>query len=1058
MNRSNSSPAQTRQWRLWGYVSRIFLIGSLFVILGLNLSLAQVAPPTLTAPDNGPNIPKTSVKQVVDTEIQEIADLEMGWNLISLQVLPNDPSPSAVLAGLTQFGSQVDLNSAVDSLWCYDAQLERWLTWSPGGELNNIPGAGIQDMKIYQGYWLKLKFAGLKLHVEGSLPENGAVTLYPGWNLIGLDGGSNQDNFLADIESVFGDNVDLVEPSNSRIASVYQLSGDLSNNLVWDAFNDRPIGDSTAGLPPGNEPGTPNQDTLQSFIRGNGYWVFVTDGPSIVLQPRLRTILPADSDIQPTGNFPGAEDRDIDSDGVQDSSTWTSPDPETDDVQQSLFYPEEAGRREIILRNPGDGILSWRVEVDPGSANWLSVSPTEGKLIRGTAQVAVTVTRGALAGPSELNGNLTIRSTGGSRTIPVRALVPDIQGDYTGRARMTRVDGKEMQLPSLDFQITLDRAGDGTIRGIVNSEDSLSIPMDVPMAGDNYRSNSSDFTITGGYFMPGSGRENFDINDFNPLPGDLRREIRLNGLRTSENILSGKVQDTLHGILDQPVIVEGDFVLERTSLEPMGRQGSTVDWDPVGGTFGTETKRFPVTIPTRTLVEDVRVSLDLTHPRTSDIEIWLEGPTPAKGGAPIRVQLFNGAPGVDLETVFPDETFPSSGANALDAFDGIIGQGEWFLEITDHVDGPGGSQRLLSFQLEVLGPTVYSVQGVVQDDQGFPVDGAVVSLTGGVLLPYTETGPDGVFFFDSLTPNLYRATASKFGYESFNGEGQSAFYLDDVVAGLTLRIKRRMPLEPQLLFHPKEAVGPADLHLTYVTGSGTPPTTFSFQILRRDLQTGDPIGGIQTMQSPSPDATFASLLPGAYDIAVFTESTPPISFSQGVVIKPTAALESPSGAPPFRMAGSFGVGGGVVPGVYTPTNANASFPQVSNVVLNENMVDATTFDNDRLPGDGTFPVDSNSTDPLVQVDTDTRLVGAIPPTHLSVQGVGRISYSLFQGERGGDLVFDTCSEEEGQTWKCYRMVTSLGATISGYSTSSDLSLVGGGRPFPSDWTPEGGTP
>jgi len=622
---------------------------------------------------------------------------------------------------------------------------------------------------------------------------------------------------------------------------------------------------------------------------------------------------------------------------------------------------------------------------------------------------------------------------------------------------MTRVDGKEMQLPSLDFQITLDRAGDGTIRGIVNSEDSLSVPMDVPMAGDNYRSNSSDFTITGGYFMPGSGRENFDINDLNPLPGDLRREIRLNGLRTSENILSGQVQDTLHGILDQPVIVEGEFVLERTSLEPMGREGSTANWDPVGGTFGTETKRFPVNIPTRTLVEEVRVTLDLIHPRTSDIEIWLEGPASGKGGVPVRVQLFDGEPGIDLETVFPDETFPSGGADALDAFDGIIGQGMWFLEITDSVDGPGGSQRLLSFELQVFGPTVFSVQGVVQDDQGAPIEGAVVTLTGGVLVPYTETGADGSFFFDALTPNLYRATANKFGYESFNGEGQSAFYLDGVINGLTLRLKRQMPSQPQLLFSPKEAVGPTDLRLSYVTNSGSPPTSYSFQILRYDFHTGEPIGGIQRIDGPNSEVTFQGLQLGAYDITVFPNNAPAIAFPQAVVVKPTQALQTPSGGPVFRIAGSFGIGGGVVPGVYTPPNANASFPAVSNVVLNENMVDATTFDNDRIAGDGAFPVDSNSTDPLVQVDTDTRLLGPIPPTHLSVQGVGRISYSLLQGERGGDLVLDTCSEGEGQTWKCYRMVTSLGATISGYSTSSDLSLVGGGRPFPPDWTPEGGT-
>jgi subtilisin-like proprotein convertase family protein len=1037
--------------------------GALIAFLGLIqlLSASEPArsqsPPSPFAKLSDPTQPSVNFKTVGENEVQVITGLEVGWNLVSFQVLPGDRSPESVLASLKQGGSNVDPAAAVDSLWCYDSQNERWITWSPGAETNVIPGLGISEIDYFQGYWLKLNLSNLSLEIAGQPPSDGRVTLYPGWNFVAFDGAGDADDFLADVQSVFGTNADTVDPANSRIRLVYLLTNSLQGDpLIWDPFNDREIGDTTMGLPPGNEPGVPNADTLLSFARGTGYWVLVNEGVPVVLQPVLRVILPADSDVDPTGNFPGPEDFDIDGDGAMDSSTWTFPDPETAGVQDSLVFPTDAVQREILVRNAGNGILSWRAYVDPAAADWLSLEPGQGKLLRGTDRISVMVSRGSLPGPDELLGMVNVETTGGTRAVDVKALIPDLEGDYTGRAQMSVVDGKNIPMPSLDLFVSLERASDGTLRGLIGAEESLSVPVDIPLSGDNYRASGSDFTISGAYSLPGSDRDSFNINDFNPLPGDLRRELRFTGLRTSENILSGVIHDTLHGVLDRPINVAGNFVLERISLAPTKGEGALANWDPVGGTFLTETRRFAVNIPTRTLVESVRAMVDIDHPRTSDMEIWLEGPSTGKG-APVRVLLFDHAPGVGLETSWPDLSFPAGGADALDAFQGIVGQGDWVLEITDNVDGPGEQQRLRAFQLEVRGPTVHSVQGTVTDSQANPLPGAFVGITGGVFTPYTITGPDGSFFFDFLTSNLYKATASRFGYGSINGAGQASFFLDDNLSGVDLVLTKKSPAAANLLIAPSQAVAPAEVRLTYVSNQSPGPASFQFVIQQYDFSTGSPIGGQVTMDSgPEGEVLYTNLSPGVYDVGVTPQGGGILTKPGAITIRPTAALQTPTGS--FRLAGSFGVGGGVIPGVYTPPNANPGFPQVSNVPLNEHMADATTFDNDRLSGDGLFPVDSGSSDPFDQVDTDVRSVGPVPPTHLAVLGVGRISYSLLEGERGGNLDFDPCAVEEGQTWGCFRITTSMGATISGFSEAGALSLVGGGRPFPPDWGPNGGQP
>jgi hypothetical protein len=106
--------------------------------------------------------------------------LNVGWNLISLPLVPVDENIEVVLAGL-----DVDVAN-VEVVWAYDATTKTWLVYTPGPAPDTL--LTIEDGK---GYWIKMK-APATLTVYGFVVQAGPGVTPPtydvvaGWNLIGF--------------------------------------------------------------------------------------------------------------------------------------------------------------------------------------------------------------------------------------------------------------------------------------------------------------------------------------------------------------------------------------------------------------------------------------------------------------------------------------------------------------------------------------------------------------------------------------------------------------------------------------------------------------------------------------------------------------------------------------------------------------------------------------------------------------------------------------------------------------------------------------------------------
>jgi hypothetical protein len=95
-----------------------------------------------------------------------IISLDMGWNLVSFQALPEDRSIENVLASVA--GLYVEVNTISG---------EEVLVFTPGGENT------LTDIDPGRGYWIKMKSAA-DLTVSGATVERTTlIELQPGWNL-----------------------------------------------------------------------------------------------------------------------------------------------------------------------------------------------------------------------------------------------------------------------------------------------------------------------------------------------------------------------------------------------------------------------------------------------------------------------------------------------------------------------------------------------------------------------------------------------------------------------------------------------------------------------------------------------------------------------------------------------------------------------------------------------------------------------------------------------------------------------------------------------------------
>jgi len=105
-------------------------------------------------------------------------NLQVGWNLVSLPIIPEDSSIEAVLEETTL--------SHIEIIQYYDTRNEQWLTYKPG-----VAGGGLTDMEAGKGYWIDMN-TNDGLTVKGyELPSGGSLlptyeVFGEKWNLIGF--------------------------------------------------------------------------------------------------------------------------------------------------------------------------------------------------------------------------------------------------------------------------------------------------------------------------------------------------------------------------------------------------------------------------------------------------------------------------------------------------------------------------------------------------------------------------------------------------------------------------------------------------------------------------------------------------------------------------------------------------------------------------------------------------------------------------------------------------------------------------------------------------------
>lgn len=102
-----------------------------------------------------------------------VAELAIGWNLISISVRPADMSIAEVLSSI---------HGKYDAIWTYDASSKGWQRYDLSSPpfLNNL-----KEVKPGAGYWINMIEPGA-LTVQGAQPDT-AITLESGWNLVGYN-------------------------------------------------------------------------------------------------------------------------------------------------------------------------------------------------------------------------------------------------------------------------------------------------------------------------------------------------------------------------------------------------------------------------------------------------------------------------------------------------------------------------------------------------------------------------------------------------------------------------------------------------------------------------------------------------------------------------------------------------------------------------------------------------------------------------------------------------------------------------------------------------------
>jgi len=217
-------------------------------------------------------------------------NLAAQWNLISFQLVPENPDPQAVFSSLPGF----------QAAWSYVASLALWQrhikpTGTTVQQTNDTTAntlIALPPIEPGRAYWVFTSQAVPAWQVTGSIPFGAAfpsLDLKTGWNLIGIPFGATSTT--------------NTEPV-SLLAILTAAGFDYDALLTWEnqtfrkMFRPQPAGPNE---PPGPLDGLPPDlpfpafDVQQDLSRG--YWIRVVD-PAI-LRPRLRR--PDPRHCQPRG-------------------------------------------------------------------------------------------------------------------------------------------------------------------------------------------------------------------------------------------------------------------------------------------------------------------------------------------------------------------------------------------------------------------------------------------------------------------------------------------------------------------------------------------------------------------------------------------------------------------------------------------------------------------------------------------------------------------------------------------------------------------------------------
>jgi hypothetical protein len=198
---NGSSPIYVYQYELEAnYWTGGFLDSGAFagvVVLDLHTFAGKFVNITVLARDYGLNTGATKVVYAgtVPKGLWYPIELQKGWNLISLPLVPANSSIENVLSLLLKEG-------LLESVWTYDAETKTWHSYAPGAPPD------LKTMVDGKGYFIKMKAYNV-LIVQGveqpSPPQTPPVYhVVPGWNLIGYKELTNMkvEDYLSGVEFI----------------------------------------------------------------------------------------------------------------------------------------------------------------------------------------------------------------------------------------------------------------------------------------------------------------------------------------------------------------------------------------------------------------------------------------------------------------------------------------------------------------------------------------------------------------------------------------------------------------------------------------------------------------------------------------------------------------------------------------------------------------------------------------------------------------------------------------------------------------------------------------